>query len=255
MIKDILVSIGFFTRIPVGKKIIGDKDTYERSIWYAPISGVILGLINIGIYFLFNIFFSNLLSVIFLVLAYVIVTGALHIDGLGDFFDGLLSQKKGEDFVKVMRDSKIGTGGIVAIVFYLLISIALLYELSSSSNFYYLIFMYPLFSRFLLILLPIFFSYPKGIEVGMAKGFMDGKINYLSIIWSFILIIFITINTLGINDLWLIFLALVIGLFIAFLISRKLRGITGDMIGAIVEISQIIFFIPCYFLFNIIYLY
>lgn len=246
------VSLGFFTRIPVAKKLSYDEKTFVRSLWLAPLSGICLGVVNVFLYLLLSKLFSIYIVFILLLLAYIALTGALHLDGLGDFFDGVLSFKKDEELIEVMRDSKMGTGGVVAIVFYLLLTLAFLTEAAQGYHTLFILFLWPFIGRVVLILLPIFFSYPKNIKGGIAKGFMTGEKNIPAILLSLGILLVFSFLMFEIKGILLMFLVLLISLFISYLISGKLKGLTGDMLGGIVEISQMVFLIACYLTFHII---
>lgn len=248
----IRVSLGFFTRIPVAKKLTYDEEIFSKSLWLAPLSGIFLGVVNILLYLLVSKLFSMYIVFILLLLAYIALTGALHLDGLGDFFDGVLSFKKDEELVEVMRDSKTGTGGVAAIVFYLLLTLTFLAEGAQGCHTLFILFLWPFIGRVVLILIPIFFSYPQNIKGGIAKGFMTGEKNLAAILLSLGVLVIFSFLMLGIKGILLMFLVLLISLFISYLISQKLKGLTGDMLGAIVEISQLVFLTACYLTLHII---
>ena len=250
----IRIAFSFFTRIPVGSNLNYDNTGFYKSMWFAPLVGSVIGLVNVLSYLLLNNIFSMFTVSILLLLMYVIVTGALHIDGLGDFFDGILSGKKGDKLLEVMRDSKIGAGGIIGILFYLLLTIALFIEIGSidRSLFLYVIFLGPIVSRSILILLPLIFSYPEDVKEGIGKGFIDGKKNIFMIFFSIIFIFTFSFLIFGLKGVFSIFLAILISLGGAYLVSRKLKGITGDMLGGIIEMSQLVFLFSCYLVFYII---
>jgi len=107
-------AIQFITIIPVGR-----ADTFEppKMIPYFPVVGLALGMLTALFDQLASAIWSrpvvSLLDVLFL----AVVTGAFHLDGLGDSADGLLGQRSKEKALTIMKDSRLGTMGLVAIVF------------------------------------------------------------------------------------------------------------------------------------------
>ena len=107
-------AIQFITILPVGR-----ADTFEpaKMIPYFPIVGLFLGLLTALFDQLATALWSrpvaSLLDIIFL----AVITGAFHLDGLGDSADGLLGQRSKERVLAIMKDSRLGTMGLVAIVF------------------------------------------------------------------------------------------------------------------------------------------
>ena len=255
LLNNIRLSISFFTRLPVGNINGLKEDAFEKSIWYAPISGMLIGILSSLTFLLGNYFFSPLITSLLVVVVYVVLTGALHIDGLGDFFDGVLSQKSGDDFIKVMRDSRTGTGGIVAIVLFLFMLTAILQDLIIGLNLpamLFVIWLWPVAGRSYLLLLPLIFSYPEKIKEGTAKSFFKDRKKFGHTLFFLLLFSIAGMILFGSTGLIIAIVSGCLFLFTAYLISRKLDGLTGDMLGAILEIGQLLFLLTCYVLLIII---
>lgn len=124
-ISDARAAIGFLTRIPVGP-IEGADRSLTRTAAYFPLVGVVVAAMGLGAWWVGTSLLGSLAGAVLSVLAVVIITGALHEDGLADFADGLWGGTTPADRLEIMRDSRLGTYGVVAVVGDLLLRIALL---------------------------------------------------------------------------------------------------------------------------------
>jgi adenosylcobinamide-GDP ribazoletransferase len=113
-VKALVASLGFFTRIPVGRD---EKsfDSLRRNLWILPITGFIAGFLIAVPSYLLRIYKIAFISVII----YILVEGINHIDGLADFGDSLFVSK--ERKLEVLKDVKTGVGGTLALVLYVVI--------------------------------------------------------------------------------------------------------------------------------------
>ena len=119
----ILATLSFFTRLPFWRLSDIPKEAYERVVPLWPLAGWVTGLamaatMLLGLY----IFHDNImLSCIFALLVRILITGALHEDGFADFCDGFGGGTTRERTLEIMKDSHIGTYGVIGLIFYFLI--------------------------------------------------------------------------------------------------------------------------------------
>ena len=92
-----------------------------RATAYFPLVGLIIGRVLAGLNCLLNSFLPPSVVNVFLIVALVLITGAMHLDGLADTCDGMAGHKPVEERWKVMHDSRTGAFGVVAIVLLLLV--------------------------------------------------------------------------------------------------------------------------------------
>jgi len=119
----------FFTRLPLPFEIKADAEDFNRGfIWFTAVGLVIGGLLTF-LYMTMSPWVGPLLLAVILVLAEVLLTGGLHLDGLSDTFDGLYSNRDKARVLEIMKDSRIGANGALAMMSWLLLKIALLNEL------------------------------------------------------------------------------------------------------------------------------
>lgn len=119
MIDDIFAALMFFTRLPWWKLRHVPADSFKRIVGYWPIAGWVTGGVMTAIYGI--ALFFHLPVVLALLLVFtgrLLLTGALHEDGLADFFDGFGGGRSREQVLTIMKDSHIGTYGVLALVVY-----------------------------------------------------------------------------------------------------------------------------------------
>jgi adenosylcobinamide-GDP ribazoletransferase len=112
-----LGALMFMTRLPVGKGYVFRSQDLPRSAVYFPIVGVMIGLLGGLVLLCAEPFFPPVIAVLFCMGTTVLVTGALHEDGLADAMDGLLGGQEPRQRLEIMRDSRLGSYGTVALWF------------------------------------------------------------------------------------------------------------------------------------------
>ena len=112
-----LGALMFMTRLPVGKGYVFRSEDLPRSAVYFPIVGVMIGLLGGLVLLCTEPFFPPVVAVLFCMGTTVLVTGALHEDGLADAMDGLLGGQEPRQRLEIMRDSRLGSYGAMALWF------------------------------------------------------------------------------------------------------------------------------------------
>ena len=204
---------------------------------YFPVVGLLLGLVLAGInYLLLLLGFLRLSIDTILVILLVILTGGIHLDGLSDTFDAILSRKDRDEMLKIMRDSQAGVMGILSIVSAILLKISLLYSIDARLKIVSLILICTL-SRWSLVFSVFLFPYAR--QEGKAKIFIE-NINSRIFIFTTLLTLFMAMAVWKIKGL-LIFLTIALCAYIfGRFINKKIGGITGDTLGATNELIELI---------------
>ncbi len=116
MIGKFLLALSFFTRLPIGKHDLGALNLSQSAAWF-PVAGAITGLISGIIYLAFlHMGINGSISAWITIFFQLILTGGLHEDGLADMADGLASGRSKEQKLAIMRDSRIGSYGVLALI-------------------------------------------------------------------------------------------------------------------------------------------
>ena len=276
--KGFLLLLSFMTRIPMPKTDY-DEEKLGKSMKYFPVVGIIVGFILLFFCIIFNFILKKIsysailpLMIIVVILTDLITTGALHLDGLADTFDGIFSYRSKHKMLEIMKDSRLGSNGALALILYFLLKFILLFSLTieSREGAVYAIMTYPVVARFCSVVSCASSPYARGS--GMGKTFVDNTKACGLIVAAIITILYTTgmvfmpfilftnyslpmqfiIKTISI----IVVIVLLLGIFAyAFskLIERKIGGITGDTLGALLEISSLVYIflllvIPTFFI-------
>lgn len=241
----------FMTRLPVGFEPKFDSDNLGKSMKFFPIVGMVMGIILFGFFWgLSHIIYSPMVMAVILVIIEVVLTGGLHLDGLADTFDGIFSYRSKQKMLEIMKDSRLGTNGGLVLILYFILKVALLYELN-------LIIGIP--AGVVLLLTPAFArlnsvvncaSAPYARATGMGKTFVDNTNGTGVIIATILTLIYgaLVCNLFLIPYAILVIvpILMVLGYIFAKLMTRKIGGITGDTLGAVVELSEILVILMLY---------
>lgn len=241
----------FMTRIPI-KADIGFDEEFHKSIVYFPLVGFVIGLISFFIGSLAIRIFDPFITSILIVAGEVILTGGLHIDGLGDSFDAIYSNRDKDRMLEIMKDSRLGTNSLLAILFLVLIKIGLLNSAINSNLMYLIIFM-PMISRLGVIIMLYKTVTPR--KVGMGNIFI-GKATLgmfiTAIVYTIVIIVAISKFIFLSTDFNIIILLLSIVVVMIFdylfknHIYKKIDGVTGDILGCTIELGELIFLLFSY---------
>lgn len=239
------------TRIPI-KADIGFDEEFHKSIVYFPLVGFVIGLISYLIGCLSVNVFDHFVTSILIVGAEVIITGGLHIDGLGDTFDAIYSNRDKERMLEIMKDSRLGTNSLLAILFLVLIKIGVLTNIINANLLWIIIFM-PIVSRLGVIVMLYKTVTPR--KVGMGNIFI-GKATLsmfiIAVIYSIAIIgliskfIFLSSDLLLLKLLSSILIVILFDYLFKNHIYKKIDGITGDILGCTIELGELIFILYAY---------
>ena len=144
-IKRFILILQFLTRIPINIDL-GFDEEFHKTIAYFPLVGFILGVIIFLVGKVSILVFDPFLTAIIITLIHVILTGGIHIDGLGDTFDALYSYRDKEKMLEIMKDSRLGTNSLLAILFLILLKIGFIYNLINNNLMWTIVFM-PVYAR------------------------------------------------------------------------------------------------------------
>jgi adenosylcobinamide-GDP ribazoletransferase len=233
--KAFFAAIQFLTIIPVpGAKGIGTADI-ERCAPFFPFVGLLIGSVVALFAYLISSLFPSFPAAVLSVLALLIITGGLHMDGLADTADGVFSVRSRDRMLEIMRDSRIGAMGVLAIVFTIALKISALTPLPLPQRLAILVLM-PIGGRFAMLFMLTVLPYARK-DGGLATLFIARR-SWLN---PFFALIFL--GTAGwFIGAWLGIVATSAAVVAAGLVSwhiyHKLGGFTGDTIGAASEIAE-----------------
>lgn len=232
--KTLISAIQFLTILPAGKPKIFDA---KGMIPFFPVVGIILGLMVAIFDRLALMLWQEPVVAVLDVMLLVFLTGAFHLDGLGDTADGLLGHRPKEKALAIMKDSRIGVMGLVAIVCALAIKWGGIAGLGDHRSL--LLIIIPAYARASMIFGIKFLKY--GRPEGTGHAFF-GETLKLSAFWGLLIPLCISVF-LGWTGLWLNFVFVIITAAILLYYNRRIGCITGDMLGAMTETLEAVLFL------------
>jgi adenosylcobinamide-GDP ribazoletransferase len=237
----------FLTRIPIRVDLKATSEDYGKGLIFAPVVGLVIGGVLCGSYLLLDNVFPKTVTSVFILVIYIFMTGGLHIDGLGDTFDGLFSNRSKERILEIMRDSRVGTNAVIAIVSVLLINWSVIAALDPEHTAVILL-LFPVAGRIGSLVGSGVSVYARSGE-GLGKSFIDccGLKEIMLGIIPYALIFF---TAAGLKGLLTSIIPVISAFLLVKLFSLKIGGATGDILGAVCELNQMVFLISAYVIFR-----
>lgn len=231
MMRGLLVAMGFLTRVPVPVHVFTDERAKAQSLAWYPLVGLLLGAALAGLAWCLRDV-PSLLSAALVLLVWVALTGALHLDGLADSADAWIGGL-GDPArtLEIMKDPRSGPAGVVALVLVLLLKFAALASLPAHA----IVFLplAPLLARMALTL--AFVTTPYVRQAGLGSSLVSAP---RIACWQGVLAAAGACIALG----WRGVAALVAALLVLALwrraCLRRIGGTTGDTAGALAELVE-----------------
>lgn len=254
--RNFLLALGFFTRIPVPSFIDFQETDLNHSVKYFPLVGWLVGLIGVAIFYLAMQVFTQSIALLISMAATILATGAFHEDGLADSADGLGGGWSREQVLAIMQDSRLGTYGAIALFMALMAKYQLLTAMHADTVMAALICAHAL-SRLSAVWLMAALPYAKADANSSSKAKPLATQVSRSDLWvanvfgllPLLLLLALIQNGLGNWRATLSFALLLLAAVGAMwwwwrlLLKRKLGGYTGDTLGAIQQLSEIMFYL------------
>ena len=269
------IALQFLTRLKIVNQTEWSVEDFGKSVVAFPYVGLIIGLILALLYGILSPFIPLVPLMLILVIAEFLITGGLHADGLMDTSDGLFSGRERDRKLEIMKDSRIGSFGVVALVFVTLLKWQLLTAIPTAEFIPMALIMMPLMSRWSLVL--SIRSYPYAREQGMGAAFANlapkHVITYNTLSTFFMPIVILLIGVIlytllyGVYSIFsiadvgyvvglgvLVYATLgifqinIVSMIITYIINRilnhyivkQLGGTTGDTYGFVVEVTEVL---------------
>jgi adenosylcobinamide-GDP ribazoletransferase len=227
--RNLISALQFITILPLGKT--RDFDA-PKMVPYFPLVGILLGLIVALFDAAVAKFWAPPIAALLDVILLAVLSAAFHLDGLADTADGLLSSRPRDEALAIMKDSRIGTMGLVAILFGLSLKWGGIAGLDSQRAI--VLIAVPAYARSAILLGMRYLPYARADGTG--KAFFEQKLT-LQHFWGLALPVGLSFG-LGSKAIWLNCCFVVFVCLILWFYKRRLGSITGDMLGAMVEIIE-----------------
>ena len=234
-IEDFLVAIQFLTRLPV-PRVRFDPDSLARAAKFFPVVGLIIGLGASVLQRIAAPHLSHPLVALLVLTFLILITSGLHEDGLADTADGFGGGWNREQVLTILRDSRIGSFGALALVVSVLARFLLLSTLPMNRFTAFIVSAHVL-CRW--TTLPLSYFLPPAREGDGQGARIAQKISLASLLLGTLLSFAIVFYFMRI-EFWIpVFVALVITTLSGLYYSRRIGGVTGDCFGATNQLTEI----------------
>ena len=250
MIRPLLAAIQFLTVIPFPKSFTGGEKELEKCMPFFPVVGLLIGIIIAAFDHVMGFMLPLLPASVMTAIAMTAISGGLHMDGLADTADGFFSARPRARILEIMRDSRTGVMGVLAVVFVIVLKVSVLISLPPPFRPGIIVLM-PLAGRCSFVVMMTALPYVRR-EGGLATAFGVGK-SWLNVLWTSAFLL----AAGWLAGRWMGLAASFSALLMAALFSvycfRKIGGYTGDTLGAGCELTEIIPAIAAVVLMRIMY--
>jgi len=256
-IRIFFTALMFLTRLPVPKYTDHSQEYLERAVKYFPLVGWIVGAISGFVFLVFNKYISEDIAIAASIIAGILATGAFHEDGFADVCDAFGGGWTKEKILLIMKDSRLGTFGVIGLIAILSSKFLLLRELPkflpeiddpSTNIFYnYRYFLFTLIaahavSRVMPVWVLRFYDYVTDPNSSKSKPLATNRPGFLLLTAA---TVFALVPFVGLS--WHFLLALIPVLLVTYSLAgyfkKWIGGYTGDCLGAIQQVSELSFYL------------
>lgn len=248
----IITALIFFTRIPAPKWYQYQAAYSNPSRKYWPFIGGLVGGIAAAVYSLSIFLFPPSIAVLLSMISSVFVTGAFHEDGFADVCDGFGGGWDKENIIRIMKDSRVGAYALVGLSLLLWLKFQLLVELSHLHYWLVPIILIHAHGSSRLIALFVIYTrnYVQENQVSKVKTVTNTKLSFTSLSYSalFVLFPFFCFKP------WLMLASFgcsfISQLALSYYFNKRIGGYTGDCLGAVQQVAEIVFYLSTLALWN-----
>ncbi|MFN3400275.1 MAG: adenosylcobinamide-GDP ribazoletransferase [Ferrovibrio sp.] len=249
---DLRLALMLLTRLPTGRSASPDDATVARAAWIFPVVGLLVGATGGGVFMLASHLGLGIASAALLAMGMqVLLTGALHEDGLADTADGFGGGRSRERKLEIMRDSRIGTYGVVALVLILSLRFTALQDIASNllsisdeldeatgQNSAVIIALIAAGALSRAAMAVVWYLLPPARSDGLAAS--SGAVSFGSAVAAAVIAALIAFATLpGFAFIVACAAAAILAFAVAALAHWQIRGHTGDVLGATQQITEV----------------
>jgi len=235
--KAMLTAAVFLTRVPIPLDDVIAEDVSRSARWF-PLIGALLGVATAALALALTYIpqLPPTMAALVLVTTGAWVTGAIHLDGLADSADGFGGGRTPDDVLRIMRDPRLGSFGVLALIFVIATKIGAIATLWERNVLFPFLISVPALSRWTAVALGVWLSYARA-EGGVGKAVVRrGDIRSLALASG--IAVAVAWGALGAVALVQASIAVAVTLGIGTMARRRIGGVTGDVFGACIELTE-----------------
>lgn len=246
--KALVLMIQFMTRYPIPVVIEFTAEHFVRGMKWMPLVGLLAALPGALAFALADMWLDREVAALFAVIMLITVTGGLHLDGIADTADGLFSYRTRERMLEIMRDSTLGANGVIALVLTILLKYTLLAHIPGEGALLAVL-ATPVLGRAALTWHSACSCYAREVrgigdyvnQTGLSQALAASAVA-LGLLTLLLVLFGVRAALVPAVALMLILPPVALAVLFALYLKRRLGGITGDTIGASIELAEILGF-------------
>ena len=246
--KRLLAALSFFTRLPFWRLASLSQRHYSRVVPFWPLTGWLTAAVMTAVFWTASLVFPVWVAVTLSFLTRLLITGAIHEDGLADFFDGFGGGYDRQSTLRIMKDSHIGTYGVIALIIYFLLTVEAVCAMANRPHGILLIFLCAdPFAKWVASNIINVLPYARSSEEAKNKlvyetmTLTERLIGFVAGVTPSLIVAFF------IEKSWTLVIPIAAATFtgacIMWMCNKRLKAYTGDCCGACFLISELVFFL------------
>lgn len=256
--KYFFIALQFLTRLKIVNQTEWSSEAFGKSVTYFTAVGYVIGLLSAIVYLLFYPLFSYQLTALIVVIFQFLLTGGLHADGYMDTCDGLFSGRDRERKLEIMKDSRVGSNGVIGFIFLVLLKWQLISIIPFHTTPFILLLLSPISKQGLVMSIR---KFPYARPEGMGKAFAALSPSNSVLVNSVCLVLGSLIISYYVSVIFMIVVAFI--LFLAWLVNtiinkyvvKHLGGVTGDTYGFVSECTEVLILFMFVLIFRLMVVY
>jgi len=231
--KGFRIALGFLTILPFPAKQPFEENALAKALPWFTWVGLLLGLIVAGAGVLLGRWFSPFTAAVLTIIVWVLLSGGLHLDGLADCFDGLMVSASRERRLEIMKDPRLGTFAAIGLALYLLLKTAFVQEMIVEQTWIGLVFAATAGRAAVLLTVRQPSARPGGLGDQVSRG-----ASWPGLIFGLLPVLGSAVFE-GLRGLLGMVFAGLMTMGIIRLAKRRIGGVTGDVHGFAIEMSEL----------------
>lgn len=238
------LAVHFLTRIPTPFDINYSPERLTDANRYYPLVGAIIGTVAALAYFISELALPTPLAVVVATAATALLTGGFHEDGLADTFDGISGGYDRAQSLEIMHDSRIGTFGALALIFVITLKIAALTALANTTTIITALIAAHIISRTSTVIVKATSNYARENGIAGPQDISLRPINtIIATLTALLTIIVLSLVLTPVHAAILTVGAIAGHILIRLYFQPRLKGHTGDTLGATQQITELAIYI------------
>ena len=234
LVNSLRMALGFLTVLPVPQRTEWSDPDFGFSAVFYPLAGVLIGALAGGSFLLLKAVFPLPIAALLSLVVWIMLSGALHWDGLADCMDGFGCSAAPEKRLEIMKDPKLGTFGALGLFTALLLKWLCIWQFPAGRELLYFALSAATARWAMLLLIGLPLANPNGMAAMLKKNCPKHVVLYAIPVPLILAIIS------GLTGLCALLLSAAAASALGLLAKRKIGGINGDVLGFSIELSEIV---------------